>query len=70
MHTVNSENRIRYAAYPTILYATLCKNAELPPCMIEILENLGQLNGNMSFYFNQEVDFVLDLKTQQWFEKN
>ena len=33
--------------------------------MVEILENLDQLNGNMTFYFNQKVDFVLDLDTQK-----
>ena len=33
--------------------------------MVEILENLDQLNGNMTLYFDQKVDFVLILDTQK-----
>ena len=39
------------------------KSADLPPCMIDVLENLDQLNGNLTLNFQQKIDFSLAVET-------
>ena len=39
------------------------KNADLPPCIIEILETLPYLNGNMSIFYEQRIEYSLVLET-------
>ena len=41
------------------------KNADLPPCLIEILESLPYLNGNMSMVFEQRIGYSLVFETVQ-----